>query len=197
MMAKRLTSRPARLALTTVTLALVVAWALVLRPQILGGPASYVIVSGRSMEPTLRTGDLVVGLERSSYRAGDVVAYRVPKGDPGAGALVIHRITGGSAPSGYVTQGDNRDGADEWRPKPDDVLGRSALTLPRVGLLFMWVRTPLGLAIAAGLAAFLFVLAGSRRSRRRPRDGADEPYAVEWSLRNSRSLARRLRRAGR
>jgi len=173
------TSRPARLALTGATVALVVAWVLLLRPQLLGGPAAYVIVSGHSMEPALQTGDLVLALESSSYRVGDVIAFRIPKGDPGAGALVIHRITGGSARTGYVTRGDNRDGPDEWRPKPADVLGKRVLAVPRVGLLLGWVQTPLGLAIAAGLAAFLFVGAGSKRARRYPPDcDSDDVYSL-------------------
>lgn len=182
MTAKRPRSRPARIALTVATVALVVTWALLLRPQLLGGPASYVIVSGHSMEPTLATGDFVVALERSSYRAGDVVAYRIPKGAPGAGALVIHRITGGSPRAGFLTQGDNRDGPDEWRPKPADVLGTPALTLPRVGLFFAWVRTPLGVALAGGLAAFLFVTAGSKRDRRRAREDSDDVYSLSRRL---------------
>jgi signal peptidase I len=182
MTTKRPRSRPARIALTGATVALIVAWALLLRPQLLGGPATYVIVSGHSMDPTLATGDFVVALERSSYRVGDVVAYRVPKGDPGAGVLVIHRITGGSPQAGFVTQGDNRDGPDEWRPKPEDVLGKPALTLPRVGLLFAWVRTPLGFALAGGLAAFLFVTAGSKRDRRRAHEDSDDVYSLSRRL---------------
>jgi signal peptidase len=166
MSTRRWTSRSARLVLTTATVALVVAWALTLRPHLLGGPATYVIVSGHSMEPTLRTGDLVVALERGSYRAGDIVTYRVPEGEPGEGALVIHRITGGSARDGFVTRGDNREGADQWRPKPGDILGKRVLTVPSVGLVFAWVQTPVGLAIAAGLAAFLFVTAEGSASRR-------------------------------
>ena len=179
MTTRRWRSRPARLALTGATVALVVAWVLLLRPQLLGGPASYVIVSGHSMEPALQTGDLVLALERSSYRVGDVVAFRIPKGDPGAGALVIHRITGGSARTGYVTRGDNRDGPDEWRPKPADVLGKRVFAVPRVGLLFGWVQTPFGFALAAGLAAFLFVGAGSKRSRRYPPEcDSDDAYSL-------------------
>jgi signal peptidase len=155
----------ARIAVTAAFVALALAWAVFLRPQALGGPAAYVIVSGKSMEPTLKNGDLVVALERSSYRVGDVVAYRVPKGEEGAGALVIHRITGGSADQGYVLRGDNRQGEDLWRPKPGDVAGAMRAHVPRVGLLFTFVRTPLGMAIFAGVAVF-FVIA--TRSGGRP-----------------------------
>ena len=58
----------------------------------LGGPASYVIVSGHSMEPTLYTGDLVVVHQRDEYSVGDMVAFEIE-----GGSQVIHRIVGGSA----------------------------------------------------------------------------------------------------
>jgi hypothetical protein len=115
--------------------------------------------------PTLANGDLVVALERSSYRVGDVVAYRIREGEVGAGALVIHRITGGSSRTGYVLQGDNRTGEDLWRPKPRDIAGDMRFRLPRVGLLLTFVRTPVGMAAFAGLAAFFLISTGSRSRR--------------------------------
>jgi len=91
-------------------------WAQYLRPQAFGGSAAYVLVSGKSMLPRYHTGDVVLVLRHSSYRVGQVIAYRVPKGDPMAGAQVIHRIIGGDAKRGFVVQGDNRTQPDVWRP---------------------------------------------------------------------------------
>jgi signal peptidase I len=156
-------SRGGLLALTVV---LIATWALFLRPQLLGGPAAYVIVSGASMEPELAHGDLVLATKRDSYRVDDVIAYRVPKGEAGEGAVVIHRVVGGSASEGYVTKGDNREGRDLWRPRPSDALGSVSFRVPRAGLLFATLRTPLGLATIAGLTTFLFVSAGRRRGTR-------------------------------
>ncbi len=175
---KRPDRRPARIALTALFVVLAVAWTVLLRPQALGGPAAYVIVSGKSMEPTLKNGDLVVALERSSYRAGDVVAYRIPEGERGAGALVIHRITGGSARAGYVLQGDNRSGKDLWRPQPRDIAGDMRVRLPRVGLFLTFVRTPLGMAVFAGVAAFFLISTGSRAPSRLPAYARDV-YALD------------------
>jgi signal peptidase len=139
--------------------ATVVAWFVLLRPTALGGPASYIFVSGVSMQPTLETGDLVVLQASEGYAIGDVVAFRVPDENPGAGSLVIHRIIGGSADDGFVTQGDNKPAPDEWRPTDDLVVGRLWVHLPAAGAVVAW--------LAAGLVVFLIVLGG--RSARPPR----------------------------
>ena len=161
-----------RLGSLLLTLAVIVFWFVFLRPVSLGGPADYVIVSGLSMEPTLRTGDVVFALEQRSYAIGDVIVYRVPAGEPAAGDRVIHRIVGGSDTTGYRVRGDNKDGIDPWRPKNGDILGKARLTVPRVGSWLVLLRTPLGIALVAGLTTLLVALAGSapggpRRERRR------------------------------
>ena len=136
---------------------LIGAAAAIVASQVFGGPLSYVIVSGHSMEPTLRSGDLGFVLRRSAYERGDVIAFRVPAGESGAGGLVIHRVTGGSGGAGYLTQGDNRDGTDPWRPRSDDVIGRLAFDVPKAGLAPGFLASPLGLGLAGALLAFLAV----------------------------------------
>src|SRR5436309_10860228 len=83
-------------------------------PQTLGGRADWVLVSGTSMLPHLHTGDLVLVRHRSNYHVGEVIAYRVPEGEVGAGRIVIHRIVGGSGRIGWTLQGDNRTAPDLW-----------------------------------------------------------------------------------
>jgi signal peptidase len=137
-----------------VVLALVF-WALFLCPQSLHGRAGYVLVSGHSMLPRYHTGDLVLVERRSSYHVGEVIAYRVPKGDPMAGAQVIHRIVGGDATHGFLVQGDNRTAPDVWRPKPSDVVGAKAFRIPNAVLVLQFLRSPILLALLA--ACFVFV----------------------------------------
>ena len=149
-------------------LALAVVWWTELRPQELGGPADYVMVSGTSMLPTMRTGDLVVVRSATTYEIGDVVAYRVPEGDVGAGHQVIHRITGGSGDAGYVLQGDNRSAPDTWRPTDGDVIGEAWVRIPRAGLVLHFLRNPF---FVAPFAAFMAV--GLVLIRRGPREKSD------------------------
>jgi signal peptidase I len=140
-------------------------WAQFLRPQSLGGNAGYVLVSGQSMEPRYHTGDLVLVEKHSSYHAGQLIAYRVPKGDPMAGAQVIHRIIGGDATHGFILRGDNRTAPDVWHPKPHDIVGAKALRLPGAIIVLQFLRAPVFLAILAAAFVFVHVLMGGAKAK--------------------------------
>ncbi len=158
------------------TIAAVAAWFVVLRPTALGGPTSYIFVSGVSMQPTLESGDLAILQRADDYAVGDVVAFTIPEGTPGAGALVIHRIIGGSPDEGFVMQGDNKPAPDEWRPTEDLVAGRLWLHIPGAGTHIAWLKQPAVFAsVVAGLVVFFIVLGGDDKkpARRRGEVGAD------------------------
>jgi signal peptidase I len=127
-------------------------------PQRLGGRADWVMVSGTSMLPHLHTGDLVLVERRSSYHVGEVVAYRVPKGQVGAGYTVIHRIVGGSGRTGWRMKGDNRTAPDLWYPKNRDVVGLELLRIPHAWFVLRLLHMPILLALFAGFAAFFTIV---------------------------------------
>ena len=147
------------------------------RPQSLGGPAAYVLVSGKSMLPRYHTGDLVLVERQSHYHVGQVIAYRVPKGDATAGAQVIHRIIGGDAKHGFVVQGDNRTAPDVWRPKPADIVGAKAMRFPNAVVLLQYLRSPLLLALMA--ASFVFVRVLGFGGDEKPRTDDDDLFLAE------------------
>jgi signal peptidase I len=162
--------RLAKIAAAVAFVCLLAGWTVYLRPQYLGGPAGYVIVSGTSMRPRLHTGDVVVVARRASYRVGDVVAYRVPAGEAASGRVVIHRIRGGSAATGYVMRGDNRTSDDLWRPRPRDIVGAERLHVPGAGAAAATVLSPLGLGLICGLATVVLLLPARRPLPRARRD---------------------------
>ena len=157
---------------TLLAIAALAGWFVFLRPTGLGGPASYIFVSGDSMLPTLVTGDLVVLQRADEYKPGDIVAYHVPEGQPGAGVLVIHRIIGGSAAEGFIIQGDNKPQPDDWRPTPDLIEGALWVRAPGAGAVVQTVRSPAVFApIAAGITVFFILLSGPRK----PKPSAPSP----------------------
>ena len=62
------------------TLAVLGFWFFELRPQSLGGPASYALVSGKSMEPVYHTGDVVIVHRHARYHIGQIVVSRLEDG---------------------------------------------------------------------------------------------------------------------
>lgn len=171
--APRLAGWLVRIGSLALTVLLVAAWFVVLRPGSLGGQATYVIVSGSSMHPTLASGDLVIAFEQRSYAVGDIVVYDVPAAEAGGGTHIVHRIVGGEPQRGFVVKGDSRDKADHWRPRAEEVVGKVRVSVPYLGSALVVLRQPLGIALLGGFLAFLVVLWTTERSRaaaaRRPR----------------------------
>lgn len=128
-------------------------------PQSLHGTVAFIGVDGHSMDGTYVDGDLVVARRQARYDVGDVITYRIPAGEFGAGARVIHRIIGGDGRTGFVTQGDNRTIADPWRPRDADVVGESWLRLPGGSGIFLQLAQPMNLgALCAALTVFVMLL---------------------------------------
>ncbi len=152
--------------LSAITSALLAAGVVaVLWPAVLGGRATFVMVSGTSMLPRLHTGDLVVVRRERSYQTGEVVAYRVPPGEVGARSVVIHRVVGRRGAT-LAMRGDNKPADDPWHPRATDVLGRRILLVPRAGPMVAWASQPGRLAALAGIVAT--VLGLTWRPRRDP-----------------------------
>jgi signal peptidase I len=172
-MAARRLIRPGNLLLLA-TAVLFAGWFLLLRPAFLGGPASYVWVSGGSMKPTLQGGSLVIAREQGRYGMGDIVAFRLAKHKGGGNAVVIHRIVGGSAEEGFITQGDNNQARDPWRLNEGDIVGEMWFSAPGAGRVLAVLRAPVMLAgLAAAVAVFL-MLSGPE-GRKLPRQPAPPP----------------------
>src|SRR5262249_14270177 len=102
---------------------------------------------------------------------GDVIVYRVPDGEAGAGAHVVHRIVGGNATDGFVTKGDHRKSVDPWHPKAGDVNGRVLFVVPNGGHL---LRMVFNLRLLGPVAVMLLAWALWPRAHER---GPEDPVA--------------------
>jgi signal peptidase len=147
-------------ALIAVQFAIVAALGWYCLPQRIGGRADWVLVSGTSMLPRFHTGDLVLVERQSSYHVGEVVAYRVPKGQVGAGYVVIHRIIGGDGQTGWKMKGDNRTAPDLWHPTDRDVLGAKLVRIPDAWFVLRILHMPIVLGLFAGFLAFFLIAFG-------------------------------------
>lgn len=132
---------------------LFVALVIALWPTALGGPTSFVIVTGKSMEPTLYQGDLVM-LRTGTYEVGDVVSYQPFEGDS---ARVVHRIIEIEDDGTLVLQGDNNGFIDPFAPTKEDVTGKMVLSIPKVGKAAGFLGQPLVWGSLLVIAAALLV----------------------------------------
>lgn len=112
------------------------------------------------MEPALHSGDLAVLHRHATYEHGDVIGFAVQ------GGQVIHRIVGGSADEGYITQGDNKESPDPWRPKPENISGAMWLRIPRAGRVLAFLGKPLNAGLFALLVGIAVTEEGTRRRAR-------------------------------
>jgi signal peptidase len=167
--------RPANIVFAVALVAVVSGWWVTLRPTaFLGGPATFITVKGTSMLPTLKTGDFVLAEAQPTYRVGDLVVYRVPKGQIGAGDDLIHRIVAGNATTGFTLKGDDNPAPDPWIVPRSDVLGKEALTVPGLGNSLLVIRSPLFAGLVAALIAIWLVISPPEWMRRRKPTAAAE-----------------------
>ncbi|MEM2020674.1 MAG: signal peptidase I [Zestosphaera sp.] len=104
----------------------------------LTGLLTFAVVEGRSMEPLLWTGDVVMIYKSDDIQVGDVVIYAGLRG------YVIHRVieVRGNC---YVIKGDNNPAPDGCIPK-ELILGEvvsisgSVIKIPGIGYLTLLVR---------------------------------------------------------
>ena len=149
---------------TLVPIIVFVVWLVFLRPTFLYGDTSYVIVAGRSMEPTLRQGDLAVLKAANAYSVGDIVGYVSPYGP-----IVIHRIIG-VKDGVFTTKGDNATSADPWQVTNEAILGKLVFSVPYIGVAISLLRQPHMLAFAIASLAFLSVALPSKADKKRKRN---------------------------
>lgn len=166
------TKRVLSTSFSAVSTLFIVAFFFLAWPASLGGKATWVTVSGTSMLPDYRTGDMVLAWNDGAWGLGDVVLYSM---DGTSTNLIVHRLIDGNATQGWTAQGDNKPAPDPWRIPAENVRGRELVHIPYLGVILSAARTPQVLALATGILVFGAVLVMPRRKRRLERIKVDEP----------------------
>jgi signal peptidase I len=119
---------------------------LLFAPVQLAGQATYVIVSGISMEPNFHLGDLAIVRQAETYQIGDIVTYQNAE----LGKPVIHRIIG-KEQGHFILKGDNNSWIDSYQPTQDEIIGKLWIFVPTIGKAIEWTRTPINMALVIAI----------------------------------------------
>lgn len=112
------------------------------------------VVQSGSMEPALSIGDLLFVTQEDSYSVGDIVVYQSES------ILVVHRIVVLSDDN-VITKGDANNAADAPF-SAQNIKGKVVFSIPLVGYLVDFVKTPLGILLLL-IAAIALVELSFRR----------------------------------
>lgn len=102
---------------------------------------SFVVQSG-SMEPSIMTGDVILVAPATSFHLNQVITFADEEN-----RVITHRIieqTGEGSALTFTTKGDANRSIDIAFVQPVAILGYVVLTIPKIGYLVAWLRTPLG-----------------------------------------------------
>jgi signal peptidase len=120
------------------------------------GWRTEVVISG-SMEPAIQTGSVVIvrPVIPESIQKGDVIMYS----SPDKTSLTTHRIFNvASEPSlQFITKGDANNNPDVIPVDPGQIVGIVAFTVPYLGLLAQFIKTPLGFTLFLLIPAVILI----------------------------------------
>lgn len=127
------------------------------------GVGATVVLSG-SMEPALSVGDLLIVVKADQYQVGDMVVYQT------GGTGVVHRIIAIDGDT-VTTQGDANNAPDA-AISLSQIKGKVAFSIPKVGNVVNWVKSPVVTVIL--LAGAVFLLEGSfRKDKKKDKEQAE------------------------
>ncbi len=143
-----------KIALLTAVLLMAAVFLIFYRPTALAGDTHYEPVYTGSMEPAIPVGSIVIikPVNPATLKIGDIICFKLS-----GTASVTHRIvnvTNGE----FTTKGDANEEPDLWTVKKESVIGKVEMTLPLIGYLGAFVRTPIGFAILIILPASALII---------------------------------------
>ena len=140
---------------TSIIVALVVAFAILLVVVRVAGIQVYSVISG-SMEPTYHVGSLIYvkNVDASEIEVGDVITFDLNGEIP-----ATHRVVRIDAENKlFYTKGDSNEAEDRLPVKFSSVIGTPVFTIPYLGYAVSFIQSPTGIYTAISIGALMFLL---------------------------------------
>ena len=129
---------------------------------------SVLIVASPSMTGAIEAGDAIIIKKSDSYAVGDVITY-FPADE---NFSVTHRIVRMEGDKFY-TKGDANQSEDPDPVLIDQIAGKVAVKLDKVGYFIEWLKSPIGIIFAATFIVLLILIIVIEDKRRGKTDSDD------------------------
>lgn len=149
----------AKIIILIVIAVIVIVFLVFYRPVALWGDTHYEPVYTGSMEPAVPVGSIVVikPVDPETLKIGDIICFQLSKPPS-----ITHRIIN-ITNEGFITKGDANEDPDTWIVKKENVIGKVEMTIPYVGHLGYFVRTPLGFITLIIIPASILIVLETRK----------------------------------
>jgi signal peptidase len=121
------------------------------------GNIKFMTVLSGSMEPTIKTGSVVITKPVSDYKIGDIITFGPYSKTQ---APVTHRISDIRVQGGepvYITKGDANDAPDTREIAKKDIVGKVLFSVPFVGYAVDFARKPVGFILIIAVPALAII----------------------------------------
>ena len=114
---------------------------------------SLFVIATPSMTGAIDAGDAVLIKQSDTYAVGDIVTY-FPENEK---ISVTHRIvrTEGSR---YYAKGDANSGEDPDPIKKEQIVGKVAKVIPKIGILTEWMKSSVGIVFVVAATVIIILL---------------------------------------
>ena len=129
---------------------------------------SVLIVASPSMTGSIEAGDAIIIKKSDSYAVGDVITY-FPEDESFS---VTHRIVRMEGDKFY-TKGDANQSEDSDPVLIEQIVGKVAVKLDKVGYFIEWLKSPVGIIFAATFIVLLILIIVIEDKRRGKTGSAD------------------------
>lgn len=129
---------------------------------------SVLIVASPSMTGSIEAGDAIIIKKSDSYAVGDVITY-FPEDESFS---VTHRIVRMEGDKFY-TKGDANQSEDSDPVLMEQIVGKVAVKLDKVGCFIEWLKSPVGIIFAATFIVLLILIIVIEDKRRGKTGSAD------------------------
>ena len=121
------------------------------------GNIKFLTVVSGSMEPTIKTGSVVMVKPAQDYKVGDIITFGPYTKTQSPVTHRIYEIKEVEGQQVYITKGDANNGPDSRETKERDIIGKVAVSVPFIGYVVDFAKTTVGFALIIFVPAIAII----------------------------------------